>query len=40
MSAMQAFFLGMMAALTPSLVILGWVLRDVPFAGLPDEPEN
>ncbi len=26
MSALQAFFLGMMVALTPSLVILAWLL--------------
>ncbi len=26
MSALQAFFLGIMVALTPSLVILAWVL--------------
>jgi hypothetical protein len=30
MSALQGFFLGMMAAWTPSLVILGWILRDAP----------
>jgi hypothetical protein len=37
---MQAFFLGMMAALTPSLAILGWLLRKAPFGVSLDEPER
>jgi hypothetical protein len=40
MSAIQAFSLGIMAALTPALIILGWVLRKVPLAGSLDEPET
>ena len=35
-SALQAFFLGMMAAWTPSLILLAWVLRDVRFGQLPE----
>jgi len=40
MSALYAFLLGMMAALTPSMVILGWLLWKVPFAGPRDESER
>jgi len=40
MNTLQAFFLGMMAALTPSLIILGWILRRVPLHGSLDKPER
>jgi hypothetical protein len=40
MSAIQAFLLGMMAALTPSLVILGWILRKAPIGVSSDETEH
>jgi len=33
MSAVEAFFLGIMAAYTPSLIFLAWVLRHAPFSG-------
>ncbi len=39
MNATHAFLSGVMAALMPSLVFLGWVLRKAPLAGSPDEPE-
>jgi len=32
MSAVQAFFLGMMVAWTPGLLILAWVFRRTPVA--------
>jgi hypothetical protein len=39
MSALQAFFLGIMAAWTPSLIFLAWVLRHVPVvAGASQQP--
>jgi hypothetical protein len=30
MSTVQAFLLGMMVAWTPSLIIVGWLVRDAP----------
>jgi hypothetical protein len=40
MNAVQAFLLGMMAAWTPSLVILGWILREVPVGVSLDDTEH
>jgi len=40
MSTMQAFFLGMMMAWTPSLLILAFALWDVPFSSEPDQVER
>jgi hypothetical protein len=36
MSAMQSFLLGVMAAWTPSVIVLAWALRQVPNAPLED----
>jgi hypothetical protein len=40
MSAVQAFVLGITVALTPSLIVLGWVLRKVPVWDSLDEAEH
>jgi len=40
MSTMQAFFLGMMMAWTPSLLILAFALWDLPFSSEPDQVER
>jgi hypothetical protein len=40
MGAVQAFLLGMMMALTPSLIVLVWVLRDAPTGISLDEAEH
>jgi hypothetical protein len=40
MSALQAFLFGIMVALSPSLVILGWVLRKAPVVVSLDEAER
>lgn len=37
MSTMQAFFLGMMAAWTPSLILLAWLLRQAPLSADPEQ---
>jgi len=39
MSAVQAFFLGMVVAWLPSLIILAWILRHRPL-GASDEPSD
>ena len=33
MSTIQAFFLGMMVAWTPSLIVLAWLFRGAPRSG-------
>ena len=40
MSTIQAFVLGVMVALTPSLVVLAWVIRKAPYEGSLDEAEH
>jgi hypothetical protein len=40
MGAVQVFLLGIMTALTPSLIILGWVLRKEPAGISLDEAEH
>jgi hypothetical protein len=37
MTTLQAFFLGMMVAWTPSLVLLAWMLADTRVADLEDQ---
>jgi hypothetical protein len=37
MTTVQAFFLGIMVSWTPSLLLLAWLLRDLPTANSEDQ---
>jgi hypothetical protein len=40
MTTLQAFFLGMMVSWTPSLLLLAWLLSDVPTVESEDQPNS
>jgi hypothetical protein len=40
MTTLQAFFLGMMVSWTPSLLLLAWILRDVPTIKSENQPNS